>query len=195
VGDFNGDGIPDLAAANNGGNTVTVLLGNGSGGFAAATGSPFAVGSGPVPVVVGDFNGDGIPDLATANNGDNTVTVLLGNASGGFTASTGSPFNVGSGPISMVVGDFNADGIQDLGVANLSDSTVTVLLGNGSGGFAAATGSPFAVGPSPFSIAAADSANLPRTACLLASAARRSRSLIFSSCSAVGGFVSCALAA
>ena len=141
--DFNGDGIPDLAAANFSASTITVLLGNGSGGFSAATGSPFATGTNPDSIVNGDFNGDGIQDLATANFNANTVTVLLGNGSGGFTAATGSPFAVGSQPFKIVVGDFNGDGLQDLAVANFGDNNITILLGNGSGGFAPSPASPF----------------------------------------------------
>ena len=161
VGDFNGDGIPDLAIANESSSSVTVLLGNGSGGFTAAPGSPFAVGSGPVSVVVGDFNGDGIQDLAVANLGSANVTVLLGNGSGGFIAANASPFAAGTGPVAMAVGDFNADGIQDLAVANGNGgngigNNVTVLLGNGSGGFTPSLGSPFAVGSEPLSIAVGD---------------------------------------
>ncbi len=148
VGDFNGDGILDLATANEfGSNNITVLLGNGAGGFAQASGSPFAAGSGPTSVVVGDFNGDGIPDLAIGDGGDSTVTVLLGNGSGGFTAASGSPFAVqGLYLHSLAVGDFNGDGIPDLATTNGGSDTVTVLLGNGSGGFTAALGSPFATG-------------------------------------------------
>ncbi len=77
--DFNLDGNLDIVTANSGGNTVTVLLGNGTGGFTAAAGSPFAVGTNPQSVAVADFNGDGNPDIVTANNGSNDVTVLLGN--------------------------------------------------------------------------------------------------------------------
>ncbi len=137
-GDFNGDGIQDLAVANSGDNTVTVLLGNGTGGFAAAGGSPFPVGTLPNSVVSGDFNGDGNLDLAVANYGDNTVTVLLGNGAGAFTAVSGSALGVGAGPRSVAVGDFNGDGIQDLLTANEGGNNITVLLGNGLGGFAAA---------------------------------------------------------
>jgi len=162
VGDFNGDGIEDLATANYGSNNVTVLLGNGLGGFTPAAGSPFAGVSGgrPVSLAVGDFNGDGIQDLAVANSDiystNNNVTVFLGNGSGGFTEAMGSPFAVGTGPISLVVGDFNGDGIQDIATANNASSDVTVLLGNGAGGFTAAAGSPFAVGTSPYSVVAGD---------------------------------------
>ena len=86
----------------------------------------FATGAQPVSVAVGDFNGDGIPDLAVANNGSNSVSVLLGNGSGGFGAATSYP--VGSFPSSVAVGDFNRDGFPDLAVANNSSSSVSVLL-------------------------------------------------------------------
>jgi FG-GAP-like repeat len=156
VADFNQDGIADLAVANYGNNNVTVLLGDGSGGFAAASGSPFAVGNNPISAAVGDFNGDGIADVAVANSGSNNVTVLLGNGSGGFTAATASPFAVGGGPYSVAVADFNGDGNPDLAVTNSSGNNATVLVGDGSGGFATSIGSPFAAGASPHSAAVGD---------------------------------------
>lgn len=156
VGDFNGDGIQDLAAANNGSNNVTVLLGNGLGGFSMASGSPFPAGSGPFSMVTGDFNGDGVADLATVNSTSKNLTVLLGNGSGGFTASNSGPYPLGNDPTGMAMGDFNGDGIPDLAIANSGDSTITVLLGNGSGGFTAATGSPVSGAGFPSSIAIGD---------------------------------------
>ena len=65
VGDFNGDGKQDLAAANISASNVSILLGNGAGSFSAA--SNFGAGSAPTSVAVGDFNGDGKQDLAVAN--------------------------------------------------------------------------------------------------------------------------------
>jgi Bacterial Ig-like domain (group 3)/FG-GAP-like repeat/FG-GAP repeat len=156
VGDFNGDGIQDLAIANSTSANVVVLLGNGSGGFAPASGSPFPAGKGAGSVAVGDFNGDGIEDLATANQIDGTVTVLIGNGSGGFTPAGSGPFSAGGSPSSVMVGDFNRDGFQDLAIANFNSSNVTVLLGNGSAGFKAAPGSPFNAGTNPYSVAVGD---------------------------------------
>jgi len=147
VGDFNGDGIPDLAT---GGNNITVLLGDGAGGFVEAPNSPFTVGAGPHSLVTGDFNNDGFQDFAAANEYSGNVTVMLGDGLGGFKEATGSPFGVGNGPVSLAVGDFNSDGIEDFAVANFVDSTVSVLLGDGMGGFTAGPGSPFKLGGPSF---------------------------------------------
>ena len=73
VGDFNGDGIPDLAVADYGQAKLTILLGNGDGTFTLKS-SP-STGTEPYSVAVGDFNGDGIPDLAVANYGSSTVSI------------------------------------------------------------------------------------------------------------------------
>ncbi len=150
-GDFNGDGIADLAIANGADNTVQILLGNGAGGFTG--GSPIAVGSDPVAIAVGDFNGDGKPDLAVANYNDNTLTILLGDGAGGF-AVTGSPIGVGDNPDALVVADFNGDGVADLAVGNRANGTVTVLLGDGSGAFSQSVLNP--VGGFPVSLTAGD---------------------------------------
>jgi uncharacterized repeat protein (TIGR01451 family) len=156
IGDFNGDGKPDMAVANSSSNNVTVLLNNGDTTFSQATGSPIAVGTGPTGIAAGDFNGDGRLDLAVSNTLTNNVTILLGNGDGTFHSGPGSPVAVGNVPSSLVVADLNGDGKLDLAVGNQTDSTVSILLGNGSGGFSAASGSPFAVGLTPRSIAIGD---------------------------------------
>ncbi|ELS03748.1 putative calcium-binding protein,FG-GAP repeat protein [Xenococcus sp. PCC 7305] len=153
VGDLDGDGAADdLAIANYNDNNVSVLLGDGSGGFSAQT--TFAVGNGPYSVAIGDLDGDGAADdLAIANSPDDTVSVLLGDGSGGFSAQT--TFAVGNGPFLVAIGDLDGDGeVDDLAVANVNGNNVSVLLGNGSGGFSAQT--TFAVGNSPFSVAIGD---------------------------------------
>ncbi|HVV44907.1 MAG TPA: FG-GAP-like repeat-containing protein, partial [Bryobacteraceae bacterium] len=155
VADFNRDGAEDLAIANFAGG-VTVLQGNGSGGFAQMPGSPFAAGAGTSAVVAADFNGDGLVDLASANSSDGNVSILLAVPAGGFAPAAGSPFAVGMLPQSIVIADFNRDGIEDLVIANRGNGTLAILLGNGSGGFVAAPGSPVAAGLSLQSVAAGD---------------------------------------
>src|SRR5438034_809369 len=86
----------------------------GSAGFAPATNA--GVGTSPFSVALGDFNGDGKQDLATANFTSNNVSILLGTGTGTFGAATN--FAVGSVPQSVAVGDFNGDGKQDLATAN-----------------------------------------------------------------------------
>ncbi|MDQ3749603.1 MAG: VCBS repeat-containing protein [Acidobacteriota bacterium] len=153
TGDFNEDGRLDLAVANANSHVVSILLGDGAGGFSAATNFP--VGTVPYSVTTGDFNEDGRLDLATANAFSNTVSVLLGDGAGGFSAATNFPVG-GIAPFSVTAGDFNGDGRLDLAVANASvfSNTVSVLLGNGAGGFSAAT--IFPVGNGPRSVTTGD---------------------------------------
>jgi uncharacterized protein (TIGR03437 family) len=172
VADFNRDGRADLVVGDLFGG-VNVLLGNGTGAFTIAPGSPFATEFGVTSVAVADFNGDGKPDLAIARahgaqipgtggpiqpvyQPSFAVAVMLGNGIGGFTAAPGSPLTVGEQPLWVTVADLNRDGKPDLAVANGAFDSVTVLLGNGVGGFTPSPASPFAVGRFPTGIAAGD---------------------------------------
>jgi len=103
--------------------------------------------------VTGDFNGDGKPDIAIANSGDNNLTILLGSGNGHFVSAPNVA--TGTAPQSMAVGDFNGDGKADLAVGNFADNTITILLGNGDGTFTAVGTNP-TTGFEPVSIVSGD---------------------------------------
>jgi hypothetical protein len=158
VADVNGDGKPDLAVANYDSNTVSVLRNRGEGTFAAKV--DYAAGAHSWWVAAADLDGDGKPDLAVANYDGNTVSVLRNRGDGTFAAKVDYP--TGSGPRSIAVMDLNGDGKLDLAVANgrspvvadAASPTVSVLLNNGDGTFAARV--DLATGSHAWSVAAAD---------------------------------------
>ena len=116
----------------------------------------FPVGSGPWQVVAADFDGDGLPDMATVDFNVNTVSVLLGQGGGAFSSATS--FVVGNHPDSLAVADVNGDGRADLVTANgegwSGPGSVSVLLGRGDGTFEAAK--TFATGQGPKGIVVGD---------------------------------------
>ena len=134
-GDFNNDGKSDLAITNQGAASLTILLGNGDGTFAQASGSPISVGTFPRAVAVGNFNGDANQDLIVSNGGADNIGVLLGNGNGTFTNAPNSPFATGDAPFHAVIGNFNGDAHSDFAVALLGDSAIRIYLGNGNGTF------------------------------------------------------------
>jgi hypothetical protein len=113
---------------------------------------PIAALKFPAAIVSGDFNGDGRTDLATANEGSNDVSVLLGNGNGTFQHQV--TYAVGSYPVGLVAGDFNGDGRTDLATANRGDDDVSVLLGNGDGTFQPQV--TYAVDSSPYALVTGD---------------------------------------
>jgi uncharacterized repeat protein (TIGR01451 family) len=137
TGDFNHDGNLDVAVANAGDNTVSILLGNGSGAL-TLSGSPISVGHEPEAIRAGDFTGSGYSDLVTANFTDGTISTLLNNESGGFTRSTVSVGSgAHSGPQALAITGTGSS--LKLAVANYNDSTVSVMTSNGSGSFGSQT--------------------------------------------------------
>jgi hypothetical protein len=155
TGDFNNDGRPDVAVASQTTNRVTILLGDGNGGFLAR--APVLAGPNPGALATGDFNRDGNLDLAVATPGTGGgVMILLGDGLGGVSPTSAAPFPAGSGASSIAVGDFDHDEDQDIAVADSSftSTTVRILRGDGQGGFSA----PFAVSSSwdSYSVQAAD---------------------------------------
>ncbi len=165
VGDFNGDGRPDLAVANSLTNDVSVLLnttvlGATSASFTAA--QNFVVGGMPFTVAAGDLNGDGRPDLVVSNTQDDTVSVRLNTTPAGATSASFasvSNFGVGNEPRSVTLDDLNGDGRLDLAVANLSGGSVSVLLNTTIPGAASpsfANLQNLGVGNGPFNVAVND---------------------------------------
>ncbi len=158
VADMNGDGNPDLVIANHQSPYLTILLGDGTGRFAPAPGSPFDVHSNPHPhgVAVADFDGDGKPDVATDSWAINQIELLSGNGRGGLRL-PGRFFSVGHRPYERLrSADFNQDGHPDIVTTNLDDGTVSILLGDGKGRFTEARGSPFAAGAKPWQVFVGD---------------------------------------
>jgi hypothetical protein len=168
VGDFNADGKLDLAAVSSvyyggyyGGSWVNrfhVLLGTGSGTFAAPTTTFLDNYNLTTSVAVADFNGDGKLDVATADTGyywgGAHPIVAFGNGAGGLGTPTHLPSSSGGGPQSIAAGDVNGDGKADLIGVNRYQNSVDVLLANGTGGFAAAQS--YAAGSAPSSVELGD---------------------------------------
>ena len=159
VGDFNGDGLPDIAVANNepnsnGVSTLTVFFSTGLGSYSRPiTLTLTADAMNPVALVAGDFNNDGNLDLAVAS-APNVIDILFGDGNGDFTeVEAPAP---GIYPTALATGDFNNDGNLDLAITDQFASTVIILLGNGDRTFSAAPGTPPSTGATPDAIATGD---------------------------------------
>jgi hypothetical protein len=135
VGDFNRDGIPDLAVASQEGTAtdtngnVWVLVSNGDGSFRAS--KSYAVGFRPSSIAAADLNRDGKLDLVVANMSTSGVSVLFGNGDGSFQASV--EYSYGGQPVTVACGDLNLDGNVDVVLANYGTNTLSILFGNGDG--------------------------------------------------------------
>ncbi len=168
INDLDGDGKPDLAVANYGSATVSILRNTATtgsittGSFAAK--QDFSTGTNPYSIAIGDLDGDGKADIAVANEVSATVSVLRNTAtSGSITAGSFASkvdFTTGTNPYSVAIGDLDGNGKLDLVVANATSSTVSVFRNTATSG-SITTGSfaakvDFATGASPYLIAIGD---------------------------------------
>jgi hypothetical protein len=156
VADLTGNGVQDIVTANGqfANNSVSVLMGNGDGTFGPA--SVYTAGENPQAVAVGDFNGDGVPDVVTANTGQNltpvgSISMLLGNGDGTLLT---SPDLIVPGPGPSVEADFTGDGIPDLAVisSSVGYSGVYIFPGLGNGEFGAPILTPSISSPSSIAV-------------------------------------------
>ena len=130
-GDLNGDGRPDLATANLDTDNVSVFLSASAGGFRPARNFGLNGATEPVALALGDLNGDGMLDLATANQGSDNVSVLAGRRGGTFGIATAFNLNGGRSPASVMVADLNSDRRSDIASVNGGSSDVSLLVNAG----------------------------------------------------------------
>ncbi len=167
LGDFNNDGIPDVAAIDGviyaPSNTISIFLGNGDGTFTLAGTSP-ALGYNPSAIATADMNGDGNADLVVMQQGTSTTSggqavVFFGNGDGTFTqapSSTSTP----STPATAIPADVNNDGNNDLVLSGNGQSGATILLGKGDGTFTVVAG-PTLSGEAAVAVADVNSDGIP----------------------------------
>ena len=160
----------DLAVVNQGSNNISILLSsvdqNLNVTLVEAPNSPMPVGTTPVAIAAGDLNADGVPDLAVVNQGDNSVSVLLGstNLDGTFTAATGSPLPTATTPAGIVVANFANGTVPDIAVTNKGSNTLGVYLGLGKGTFASRIELNTPAGPSALIASPLTTSGLPDVA-------------------------------
>lgn len=135
--DVDGDGDADIVNANPGSNSLSMMINNGLGVFAAPTFFEAGV-SNEFGLEAADMNNDGITDVVVSGNGSSNIRVLLGNGNGTFTPA-GAATSAGGLNWVVVVDDVNDDGNLDAALANSFSNNGAVVLGNGAGGLGVPT--------------------------------------------------------
>jgi len=130
-GDLNADGFTDLVTCSAAASSVSVLLGDGAGGFSAPSSYNVTSGAQPKWSEMGDMDNDGFVDIVVAESTTNSIAILKGDGTGNFYPALSYPVTGASNPTSLALTDMNGDGKLDVVVANFNSSTVSVLLNTG----------------------------------------------------------------
>lgn len=170
AGTFRQGDTSDLAVVNQTSGNVSILLDNidtnSNITFTEATNSPIAVGTSPVAIATGDVNADGVGDLAIANQGDNTVSLLLGSTTinGTFTVAPSSPLQTAAAPAGVQIASFSNGPSPDIAVTNRDQSTLSIFLGLGGGLFQTPAELNTAATPGALIVSTLTSSGLPDVA-------------------------------
>ncbi|MEL0276632.1 MAG: VCBS repeat-containing protein [Deltaproteobacteria bacterium] len=149
AGDWNNDGRKDIAVANRGMDSISILLNNGNDNF--TTSATLDTADFPQQLMQGDWNGDNVTDLASISVGENLLQLWKGKGDGTFEKT--SELDTPSSPQQLEVADFDCDGRQDLAVSSRSAEVLRIWYGDGSGNFGNQFDLPAGRGPSSFGVA------------------------------------------
>ena len=149
AGDWNNDGRKDIAVANRGMDSISILLNNGNDNFTTA--ATLDTADFPQQLMQGDWNGDNVTDLASISVGENLLQLWKSKGDGTFEKT--SELDTPSSPQQLEVADFDCDGRQDLAVSSRSAEVLRIWYGDGSGNFENQFDLPAGRGPSSFDVA------------------------------------------
>ena len=149
AGDWNNDGRKDIAVANRGMDSISILLNNGNDNFTTA--ATLDTADFPQQLMQGDWNGDNVTDLASISVGENLLQLWKGKGDGTFEKT--SELDTPSSPQQLELADFDCDGRQDLAISSRSAEVLRIWYGDGSGNFGNQFDLPAGRGPSSFGVA------------------------------------------